>query len=258
MTLTAFCDDRVRHVKLLSPVEEASDYEWRPVKLTEAESKLLKQRSSPPRSALDFYLLLSRSYFENVDDSLERRIAFIDRETLTPTYLHAEFTIPVVDAGAFSISIRIFEKGEEPLIAICHRSGRESLYEIENERKAKPGELIRITVGRPEFWRYRKEKWIPEKATILPSITKEFVLDRYRKKYKGHLNYPTQKKYIWLNYDLPPSGELIQVTGKENFMSPDKKYVWAEFTFDGDRFAPTPNSEESAGKPAPAVDSKSE
>jgi hypothetical protein len=229
-----------RHVTFADPTKA---YSWLPVTLDEAERELLAKRSDPPKTAMDYYLLLPKKYFRNIENSLERRVAFVDQDSLSDQYLHASYTIPSTDMGAFRVTIRIFGKDGQPLIAIRHRGGDQVLHKVKDERKVNPGELISISLGRPDFWRYRKGKWIPVDSTILPGITKEFVIDRYRNHYKGHLKDPTQTKSIWLWYDLPQTGRLVQVTGRENFMSPQKRYVWAEFTFDGARFVPTTNSE---------------
>ena len=246
--------DYGRHV---TPGDSGEGWEWLPVKLDEAERRLLAKRSNPPKTAMDYYLLLPEKYFRNIENSLERRVAFIVQESLSDQYLHAGYTIPSTDAGAFWVTIRIFEMGREPLIAIRHRGGNQLLYKIKDERSWKPGELIWISLGRPDFLRYREGKWIPVDAEVLPGITKDFVLDRYRNHYRGHRNYPTQKKWISLGYALPQTGGVVQVTGRENFMSPLEKYIWAQFTFDGDRFLPATNSEQGdAGQPAAAPESK--
>lgn len=259
---SAFSDevDYGRHVTLRNPGE---GWEWLPVKLDEAERRLLAARSSPPKTAMDYYLLLPEKYFRNIENSLERRVTFIDQESLSDQYLRAGYTIPSTDAGAFWVTIRLFEKGGEPLIAIRHRGGNQLLHKIKDERTWEPGELIWISLGRPDFLRYREGKWIPVGAKILPPITKDFVLDRYRNHYKGHLKHPTQKKWISLGYALPQTGETVQVTGRENFMNPLEKYIWAEFTFDGDRFVKTTDREpggadQSATAPKPKSESGGE
>ena len=251
--------DKVGYGRHVTPAGPGEGWGWLPVKLDEAERGLLAKRSDPPKTAMDYYLLLPEEYFRNVENSLERRVAFIDQESLSDQYLHAGYTIPSTDAGAFWVTIRIFEMGGEPLIAIRHRGGNQLLHKIKDERNRKPGELIWIRLGRPDFLRYRDGRWIPVDAKILPGITKDFVLDRYRNHYKGHLNNPTQRKWISLGYALPQTGGVIQVTGRENFMSPLENYIWAEFTFDGGRFTLTTNSEQGgADQPATAPESKSE
>jgi hypothetical protein len=71
---------------------------------------------------------------------------------------------------------------------------------------------------------------------ILPGIEKDFVIDRYRNHYKAHLNHPNQQKNIWLEYELPPTGGVMRVKGRENFMDPSETYIWKTFRFDGKRF----------------------
>ena len=240
LIITAFCDERARHVRLLEPENEASDYEWLPVFLTEAELDLLEQRSNPPSSALDFYLLLSRSYFGRVEDSMERRISFIDRETLTPQYLHAEFTIPRVDAGAFFVTIRIFEGEDSPLIAVRHRDDYQLIYKRSSEST---DNLSHIRVGFPELWTFKDGAWVRANHEMLPRIQAKRVITRYEQ-YRGHMEHPSQTKYISLDYELAIEGNLINVTGRENFMSPRREYIWATFKFDGTRFVQQTRSEQ--------------
>ena len=231
--------DEERAERHVSFSDAGKGYVWNPVTLNEGERELYSKRSIKPKTALDYYLLLPKKYFRNVENSLERRVTFIDRRSLSDQYLHAAYTIPSIDAGAFRVTIRIFEKGEEPLIAVRHRGGNQLLYKIEDERRDwKPGELIWISLGRPDFLRYREGKWIQVGERILPGISKDYVLNKYRNHFKAHLKHPTQKKWISLGYSLPQSGGLIQVTGRENFMTPLEKHVWAEFIFDGDQFVP--------------------
>jgi hypothetical protein len=52
-----------------------------------------------------------------------------------------------------------------------------------------------------------------------------------------------QRKFIWLSYDLPISGNVISITGRENFMDPSETYVWRRFGFNGERFTEKTNSE---------------
>jgi hypothetical protein len=251
-----------RQVLFDSPGHETSSWKWRPVTLTTDEEALLAKRSDPPKVALDYYLLLSGGYFTNIAHEIERRITFIDRATLSDKYLHAEYTIPSCDAGAFSITIRIFGYEDNPLIAVSHRTGTQRLFAAKENG---PQGLWAISVNRPEFWQYRGGAFaeggslvrVPD--SILPELSVERILDRYRNHYKAHLIQPTQQKSIWLTYELPQEGNIVQVTGRENFMDPGKRYVWAEYAYNGDRFIAEANSEQDGtGQPATRPESKAE
>ncbi|MDB4437981.1 hypothetical protein N9195_00165 [bacterium] len=247
-----------RHVTFTNPEKGVAwkGWAWVPVTLKEDERKLLEKRSDPPMAALDYYLLLPGKYFGKIKNSVDRRITYIDREFLSDQFLHAEYAIPSVDAGDFEVTIRVFESDGEPLIAIRHRGGNKLLHKVEDERGVKAGEIIWITLGRPDFWRYRNGKWISVDAKILPGITKEFVIDKYRNHFKDHLKNPTQKKTIALGYDLPRTGGIVRVTRITKFGSKRPKKVWAEFTFDGVQFAPTADSEKGdADQPAAVPES---
>lgn len=240
-----------RQVTFEQRSDDARPWKWIPVILTEAERKLLESRSDPPRTALDFYLLLGRKYFSNVANDLERRITFIEMETLSATYLKANYTIPSVDAGAFWVTIRLFGDEKDKLIAISHGRGNKRLY------VAKEGGtqgLWSISVNRPEFWRYRGEAFsdggalLREPDSLLPELAVESVLERYRNHYKAHLNHAGQKKSIYLTYELPPQGLRVEVTGRENFMSPRKRYVWGAYVFRDRKFASVESSKPGEGE----------
>ncbi len=249
-----------RQVTFDNPGHETSSWKWLPVTLTDDEEALLAKRSDPPKVALDYYLLLSGRYFTNIAHETERRITFINRATLSDKYLNAEYTIPSCDAGAFSVTIRIFGNEDNPLVAVSHQAGTQRLFVAKENG---PLGLWSISMNRPEFWQYRGGAFaeggslmrIPD--SILPELSVDRILDRYRNHYKAHLNQPTQKKSIWLTYELPQKGNTVKVTGRENFMDPGERYVWAEYAYNGDRFIPATNSEQDgAGQPATASESK--
>ena len=212
-----------------------------PLKLDAADQLLLAARSNPPKTAMDFYLRLPTSCFSNVENSPERRVTFVKKDSLKDQYLHAEHWFEC-DGGGFEATIRLFDTDQGPLIAILSSSyRRDKLLAVDHPQ---PGELQSITVNRPRFWRYRDSQWIPVEDNILPRIEKKSVLDQYHNRYKAHLKHADQQKYIWLQYDLPASGLIIPVTGRENFMDPSETYTWATFSFDGKSFLPTAKSEQ--------------
>ena len=109
--------------------------------------------------------------------------------------------------------------------------------------------LWSISLNRPEFWQYRGGDFskggalLRVRDSVMPELSVEHILDRYRNHYKAHLNRPTQKKSIYLSYELPPEGNKIQVTGRENFMPPGERYVWAEYSYKGAEFELSISSE---------------
>lgn len=249
-----------RHVSFDDP---GSGWKWLPVALTDSERELLSKRSDPPKTALDFYLNLSGGHFgRNIHHETERRVTFIDRKTLSDQYLHANYTIPSVDAGSFSITIRLFGDRGDPLIAISHLNSTRRLFAAKENN---PKGLWAIQLNKPAIWRYRGGAWVEGGAlirvsdSVLPELSVERILDRYRNHYKAHLNHPTQKKSIFLMYELPQKGNIVQVTGGENFMRSRKETVWAEFVYDGERFVPPlPSEQDGADQPTTALESKSE
>jgi hypothetical protein len=211
----------------------SSDHTLPALKLDASDRRILANRSDRPTTAADFYFKLPTSYFSIVEQSPERRATFVDKASLKDHYLKAEHWFEC-DGGGFEVTIRLFDTIEGPLIAI-QSSTYESETLLKNERAA-PGELQSIVVQRPRFWRFRNDQWISVDQNILPAINKDFVLDRYHNLYKGQLKDADQQKYIWLSYDLPPSGRVIPITGRENFMDPFQTYTWKTFEFEGGRF----------------------
>lgn len=211
----------------------AHDKELPPLNLDTADRRILANRSDPPKTAADYYFKLPSECFSIVENTPERRATFIQKDSMTDRFLHAKHWFEC-DGGGFEVTIRLFDTDDGPLVAILS-STYDSEVLLRNE-KAGPGGLQSITVNRPRFWRYKDGSWTRVDDSILPGISKEFVLDRYRNHYKAHLNYADQQKYIGLTYDLQPTGLIIPVTGRENFMDPLESYTWLAFSFDGKRF----------------------
>lgn len=158
---------------------------------------------------------------------------------MTDSYIHAERWFEC-DGGGFDVTIRVFDAPGGPIVGISSSTYKTTtLY---SDPDPGPGELDRITVRRPRFWRYTDGQWVRVSDSILPMITRGFVIDRYRNHYKAHLKTASQRKSIWLGYDLPPSGNVIRITGRENFMDPSKTYVWRRLVFDGNSFTEQNNS----------------
>jgi len=208
------------------------------LELTDAHRQLLADRSDPPRTAADYYLALPDSFFGNVEDtSPERRVSFIDMESLDDQWLQASHYFDC-DGGGFGLTLRIFGTEAGPVLGI----GRalQPAEVIHQNRDAARGELSVIKVVCPGFWRHADGKWSPAEDLVLPVIDAQRVIDRYRSYYQGQLKTPDQEKFIWLEYELPKSGDEIRLTGRENFMDPDGDYVWQVLRFDGKGFVEEP------------------
>jgi len=208
------------------------------LQLTAAHRKLLAERNDPPRTAVDYYLSLPVSFFGNVEDTTpERRVSFIEMETLSDQWLKAGHFFEC-DGGGFEVVMRVFDTADGPLIAIDQWGERwKTIYEKENTPR---GEVSSITLGVPSFWRYSAGDWVEAEGVSLPGIDEARVIDRYRNHFKAHLNLPDQPKYIWLQYELPKTGKEIRLIGRENFMEPDGDYVWQRLRFDGHGFTELP------------------
>jgi hypothetical protein len=209
------------------------DHELPPLTLEAADKQLLASRSSNPRKASDYYFALPSSYFSIIENSPERRATFVQKDTMSDSFIHAERSFEC-DGGGFDVTMRVFDTPNGPLVGISSSTYEATI--LYSDTDPGPGELESITVHRPQFWRYAGGKWVRVSDSILPMITRDFVLDRYRNHYKAHLENAKSDKFIWLSYDLPPSGNEINVTGRENFMDPFETYVWRRFAFNGESF----------------------
>lgn len=209
------------------------DQELPPLKLDKGAKRILASRSAPPQTAADYFLALPSSYFSILENSPQRRVTFIETSSLTDSYLRAEHWFEC-DGGGFEVTIRVFDTEDGPLIGIS--SSTYPVHKLYTDQDAGSGGLKSITLRRPRFWRYSDGAWKAVDDAILPMLDRDAVIDRYRNHYKAHLENVDQQKFIWLDYDLPISGNTIQVSGRENFMDPIKRYIWARFSLDGQRF----------------------
>jgi len=203
------------------------------LKLDETDKAILAARKDPPKTAADYYFALPPSYFSIVENSSKRRATFIEKSSLSNTYLHAKHFFEC-DGGGFEVTIRVFDSSSGPLIAILALI--DEPVEIMSKKNPAPGELESISLSRPRFWRYAKGAWHRVDDSILPQPTKQFVISRYRYRYKAHLKYTGNTKSIFLQYELPASGNNVRVWGRENFM--DSAPTWKTYHFNGSRFVP--------------------
>lgn len=208
------------------------------LKLGDAHRRLLADRNDPPRTVVDHYLSLPDSFFGNVEDTTpERRISFIEMDTLTGQWLKAGHFFDC-DGGGFEVVMRLFEARDGPLVAI---SAWESAYEpLYRNEAAGPDEIETITLSVPRFWRLRDGQWQEAGDVALPIIDKDAVLDRYFNHFRQHFEEARLSHSIWLQYELPKAGDEIRLTGRGNFMDPDGEYLWQRLRFDGQSFKELP------------------
>lgn len=209
-----------------------------PLVLAEAHRQLLAKRSDPPRTAADYYLALPDHFFGNVEDTTpERRVSFIEIESLRDQWLKAGHFFEC-DGGGFEVVLRVFETEQGALIAIDEWKRRWD--EIHHDKDAPAGEMQCISLGAPRFWRLVEGTWVEAKHVMLPAIDKDWVMERYRNHFKEQSNTPYESTHIWLNYQLPGTGDEIRLTGRGNFMDPDGDPVWQRLRFDGHGFIELP------------------
>ncbi len=207
------------------------NHELPPLTLTPAQEQLLASAPKSPRTALDYYMLLPKSYFSIMPDSRERRVSYIDLESLSNDYLHASRWFEC-DGGGFEVVLRLYKSSSGTIVGLLTNEST-TIY------KGKPDEgAPSITVRKPSFWKYTAGAWVPQSGTLLPDLGSSEILDRYYHHYKAHLIEPDQPKYIWLAYTPLPTTTDIHVTGRGNFMKPSKEYIWKRYSWTGKRFIP--------------------
>ena len=201
-----------------------------PIVLNAEQEDLLRtaDSDSPPRTAFDYYLRLNPTHFSIMPHDAKHRVWYVDMRTLSDDYLHARYWFDC-DNGGFELTLRIFRNHDADLIALA--SSVDKAVVLMEAAENRPGRLTSVAVWRPAFWHFVKGEWRRENDTILPMIPLERVLDLRVSKWKAHLDYPEQTKFICLEYELPAIGDVIAVTGRENFMDPGKRYEWAHYRF---------------------------
>lgn len=207
----------------------SQSHELPPLQLDAEERSMLASVASQPQSALDYYMLFPKRYFSIMPSDPQRRISYVDRETLAKNYLSARRWFEC-DGGGFEVTIRVFRRPEGDLIAI---NSSEDQALILLRRDDNQSGLNSVTLKKPTFWQY-KHGWKQVDNEILPSMSLESILDQYKNKYKADQVYTDQSKFIYLDYRLLPEGNLIPVIGRENFM--DSAPTWAEYSFTGTSF----------------------
>lgn len=200
-----------------------------PLRLDANQKSLLASVSSQPQSALDYYMLLPKRYFSIMPSDAQRKISYVERETLNQDYISACRWLEC-DGGGFELTIRVFRRPGGDLIAV-NSSEDQSLFLF--QRDLNQSGLNSVTLKKPTFWHYRNG-WNQVNGDLLPSLGLDRILRQYSDKYHADQKHADQTKFIYLEYQLPPQGNVIPVVGRENFM--DSAPTWAEYKFSGSSF----------------------
>lgn len=202
-----------------------------PLELSPAHIALINGANAVPRTALDFYLLLPSEFFGGLDDSPNRRLWYLNLVALTDHYLKAEFHFEC-DGRGFGIEMRVYPSSAGPVVGV--ESGRmETIYDDGDPKGGDPEIAVKI----PSFYRVLGKSWVRLEDSVLPKVDIQKVLSQYYGTYRTDRDYRAGDKQIWLRYEMLPSSTDIELEGRENFMDPHIRYVWAKYRWTGQKFA---------------------
>lgn len=194
-------------------------HELPPLKLTSEHKRLLDASSTPPKTALDFYMLLPKSYFSIMPDSRERRVTYIDTSTLSADYLHASRYFEC-DGGGFEVSVRLYRTSTRTFVAL--KSGNtETIFDDGKPREGEPS----VHIERASLWLYTAGDWVRQPDQTIPKISAQRVLAKYHHEWDADRQYTDQEKFIWIDYVLSPVTDDIVLRGRENFQPEVYEYA---------------------------------
>jgi hypothetical protein len=193
------------------------------LRLTSDHKRLLTSVSSDPRTALDYYMLLPRSYFGIMPDSRERRVSYITRSTLSDEYLDAWGHIECT--GGFHVTLKLYRTPSRTFIVI----------EPYNEEIIFGDGNWEISIVRPSLWAYAEGEWTRQPDESIPKISPRHVLTKYHRNWDDAQRETDQKKFIEISYNLSPATNAIILMGRETFQP--KVYEYARLKWRNTRFS---------------------
>lgn len=164
----------------------------------------------------------------------EHRVWYIELRTLSNDYLSARYWFDC-DNGGFELSMRVFRTADGDIIALS--SSLDKPVVLMNGQ-ANPGELSYVGVKRIQLFRYVKDQWCEADDVVLPMISLENILNKWKLRWKAHLNRFDQTKDIYLSYEVPKTGDVVPVVGWEILMEPRGRHAWAHYRLTNGRFVP--------------------
>jgi hypothetical protein len=206
----------------------ATTHELPPLQLTAEHKRLLAAVSAKPRTALDYYMLLPRSYFKIMPDSRERRVTYIDAATLSDDFLTASQWLEC-DGGGFAVSLKLYRTPTRTFV-VLNDSRMEKIFDDGKPREGEPT----VFIERPSLWLYSGSAWIRQPDSAVPRIPAERVLTKYHRDWDADRKYTDQEKHIWIDYEVSPTTPDIVLMGRENFQS--DVYEYGRLKWRGTRF----------------------
>lgn len=200
-----------------------------PLELTSKHKRLLASVSTTPKTALDYYMLLPKSYFSIMPDSPERRVTYVRTETLSDTYLHARRWFEC-DGGGFDVTLKLYRSSAGTFVAIKNEHG-ETIFDDGEDTKGEPS----ITIQRPTLWRYADGAWKRQPRESVPKISPKRVLAKYHHDWDADRQFVGQRKFIWIDYNFIPESDDLVLMGRENFQP--SVYEYARLHWRGPHFS---------------------
>ncbi len=214
------------------------DQKLPPLSLSHEQKELLASVSKPPKTALDYYMLLPKSYFSILENDPGRRISFVKLKTLSKDHIQASHWFEC-DGGGFEVTIHVYHNSNGDLIGLnasedSHASGH--VFKDANQKHPF------VEVLRPTFWTYQNDTWKHVNDSILPIITESEVLHDYYASFQKKYGDPASEYAIDLAYCFEPETAVILLRGRERYMDPFHVYTWKKYRWNGKKFLLTPTT----------------
>lgn len=166
-----------------------------------------------PRTVEDFYLLLPAKYIQPLA-SVKDRKKLIKTRDVANGYLYLSGESAKVDWEGWA-EIALFKKTNGDYIV-----------------GVVDGSCATICYSGVEFLEYKNGKWSAVTAKVLPEISDEMILARYKKLLPDSTEYD-QQNTPYTNYQLPQKGTTVKVNANEGG---DGDTLLFELAWDGTRF----------------------
>lgn len=167
-----------------------------------------------PRTVEDFYLLLPAKYIQPLAAMKDRR-KLIKTQDIANGYLY--LSGEKAAAG--------WEGWAE--IALFKKTNGEYVVGVVD------GDCATMCYSGVEFLEYKNGKWTEVTSRVLPEISDEMILSRYKKLFPGDTEYE-QGNPPYTNYELPRKGTTIRLNANEGGDGNTLLYelVWTGAKFD--------------------------
>lgn len=172
-----------------------------------------QSKGKAPKTVVDFYLLLPAKYIQPLAKTKERRKLVQTLDVANGyLYLSGEKAMPEWEGWA---EVALFKKTNgEYVVGVVD------------------GSCATICYSGVEFLEYKNGKWSEVTKQVLPEITDQMTLNRYKKLFPDDAEYNEQNP-PYINYELPQKGTTVKVNANEGG---DGNTLLFELAWNGARF----------------------